>query len=120
MEQPIEFSEHGVRPGMSRLQSLLLMAVVGVSITLAGLAMLGSFTRIQPTESSHALALVDPFAEHSEGAVGNLDAETCQVMSTAIKDINNRMGEGVTEKQARYFRTRRDKLYNMMRERCGV
>ncbi len=109
-------------PVFGRLQSLVIMLVVGAAFTVAMLVMLANFT--QPTNKSAASAVevASPFADDEElaGAASLPNEETCQVMSTTIKDINARMSEGVTEQQARYFRSRRNKLYQMMRERCGV
>lgn len=108
-----------VPPG--KLKSLIVMLVVGASFTVAVLVMLGQFT--QPGNDAAASATVDePFVAGELVPPSNpqVDEETCQVMSTTIKDINARMSEGVTEQQARYFRSRRNKLYQMMRERCGV
>lgn len=105
-----------------RWQSLAVMLIVGTAFTVAGLVMLGHFTQPASVNAKGSEAVGNPFADTGSQAqgTGRLDEETCQVMSTTIKDINSRMSQGVTEKQASYFRSRRNKLYQMMRERCGV
>ena len=110
------------KSGPGRLQIISAMAVVGVVFTVAVLVMLGNFTRPESAIDQNITAVGSPFADTDlvTDKVTPLDEETCQVMSTTIKDINARMSEGVTVQQARYFRARRNKLYQMMRERCGV
>lgn len=108
--------------GPGRLQTIASMAVVGTAFTVAVLVMLGNFTKPESTIDENLAAVSSPFADVDldSGELTPLDEETCQVMSTAIKDINERMSEGVTEQQASYFRSRRNKLYQMIRDRCGV
>lgn len=142
MEAPKEFTANGKASG--KLQGLAIMAAVGVAFTMSVLVMLGHFTRPDVDASVAAAAkVVNPFADGvmatdlEKNFETSLDTsldtslntsiednqgneELCQVMATTIEDINERMSEGVTEQQARYFRSRRNKLYQMMRERCGV
>ncbi len=107
---------------LSKYQSLGAMIAVGVAFTVAVLVMLGHTTRPERVEAEIIEAAPEnPFADSADPALEpSLDEETCRVMSDTIKDINARMSEGVTEAQGRYFRSRRNKLYLMMRERCGV
>lgn len=118
-KQPAVF---GPTPAAGKLQTLAVMLIVGSVFTVAVLVMLGHFAEPDSVAADNAAVVSDPFADTEDPvpAAGGLDEETCQVMSTAIKDINARMSEGVTEQQARYFRSRRNKLYQMMRDRCGV
>jgi len=105
-----------------KLQTLFVMLIVGSVFTVTVLVMLGHFAKPQSVAAESAAVVAEPFADTEDPvkSASQADEETCQVMSTAINDINARMSEGVTEKQARYFRSRRNKLYQMMRERCGV
>lgn len=120
MENSPQLLELSQGKELTRLQSLGAMVVVGVAFTVAVLVMLGQTTRpdtlqVESTEPAPA----NPFADEVDSRP-NLDKDTCRVMSETINDINARMSEGVTEQQARYFRSRRNKLYLLMRERCGV
>lgn len=110
---------------MSKYQSLGAMVAVGVAFTVAVLVMLGHTTRPEPVQAESAEVVPgNPFADSADAPHASvepsLDEETCRVMSETINDINARMSEGVTEAQGRYFRSRRNKLFLMMRERCGV
>lgn len=107
---------------LSKVQSVGAMAAVGVAFTVAVLVMLGHTTRPESGQAEVVESAPDnPFADAAgPGENEALDEETCRVMSETIMDINARMSEGVTEAQGRYFRSRRNKLYLLMRERCGV
>lgn len=98
------------------------MVVVGVAFTITVLVMLGHFTRPERLPlPNDDLSVENPFVgEAPDVQRVMVDEETCRVMSSTISDINARMSQGVTEEQARYFRSRRNKLYLLMRERCGV
>lgn len=126
MEKPTEIITLNETGGLGRYQVVGAMLAVGVAFTAAVLVMLGHFTRPDQrvVASDSPSASGNPFAgmtDHIEQAeLAEPELEACQVMSAAINDINARMSEGVTEDQARYFRSRRNKLYLMMRERCGI
>lgn len=107
---------------LSKFQSLGAMVAVGVAFTVAVLVMLGHTTRPDAGEAELVESVPEnPFADAVDtGGKASLDDETCRVMSETINDINARMSEGVTEAQGRYFRSRRNKLFLLMRERCGV
>lgn len=122
MEAPTEISDNRGPSKTDKVQSVGIMAVVGIAFTMSVLVMLGHFTRPDSDAAASAARVDNPFADPATETAG-LNAETrelCQVMATTIDDINTRMSEGVTEQQARYFRSRRNKLYQMMRDRCGV
>ena len=122
MENTPQLVEFARGRELSKYQSLGAMVAVGVAFTVAVLVMLGHTTQpeLASTEVTEAIP-ENPFADDAEAPMeASLDEETCRVMSETIKDINARMSEGVTEAQGRYFRSRRNKLYLMMRERCGL
>ncbi len=122
MENSPEITELKGLPGLGKVQSAGVMVVVGVAFTIAVLVMLGHFTRPERIASpGDDVAVENPFASQDATAQPlTVDEEACRVMSNTINDINARMSQGVTEAQARYFRSRRNKLYLLMRERCGV
>lgn len=103
-------------------QSAGAMLCVGVAVTVVIFVLLGHFTRPGRVAATQIPNVQEsPFAEVTTQTSEEASSpDSCQVMHTAIEDINTRMSEGVNEAQARYFRARRNRLYLLMRERCGV
>ncbi len=124
MENDLDLLKLGTHGPPRRWQSLAAVLAVGASVTVAIFVILGHFAapdRVAGIDGDAPVVLEDPFMpSQAESEMPSPDPEACGVMHRALEDINARMSEGVTEDQARYFRSRRNKLYLMMRERCGV
>lgn len=126
MENDLDLPDLGIQKSPGRWQSLGAVLAVAISVTMAIFVLLGYFAapdQVEGSEHEQSSYLQQPFAaDHlspdSDGS--GAGPEACDVMHRALKDINERMSDGVTEDQARYFRARRNKLFLMMRERCGV
>ncbi len=126
MEQNPNPLDLEIRSSPGRWQTLGALVAVGVTVTVVIFVTLGRFAAPdeRPLPDADQQAVLDqPFATGTPGLDEGMPGEApqaCEVMHTALQDINKRMSEGVTPEQARYFRARRNKLYLMMRERCGV